>query len=396
MTCISTPIQSEYDFQYAELLPDSHQHANLLDVLNNHKEWDKIVVREKLVHLKDETLVGKKQLSIHPATVRVWNNTKKFATLTNTSTERVQDFEELQRIALSDKDDEAEELYTATIKEISTIQHIDRFLKQSMTWTEEHDTLLCREILFIDPFTGTKKGTPARGQKWREVADNLLAVDRPRKKESLSKKLEDFTQGHKEYVAHQVRTKHQADYYRYVTANIKAGELVVIIDYKMKLELGKRLRENQREWFGKRGVSIHGFFVMAKIATGDTRIEVVDLWSDDTKQDAWFTQSALDVGFRWLEETYPGFSVYLFSAIWPMFQTKLDNWNGSSLQAKIEEIATVAVGNYIKSDDFEEKVTHKIRRDLQYHLNRIDDQFKRQDDEIKKQDDTTAKRECDL
>ena len=48
------------------------------------------------------------------------------------------------------------------------------------------------------------------------------------------------------------------------------------------------------------------------MAEGQRKTEVIDLWSEDTKQDAWFTQSALDVGFRWLETAYPGFSVYLF------------------------------------------------------------------------------------
>ena len=43
------------------------------------------------------------------------------------------------------------------------------------------------------------------------------------------------------------------------------------------------------------------------------RTEVIDLWSDDTKQDVWFTESALDIGFQWLESVFPGFSVYLFS-----------------------------------------------------------------------------------
>lgn len=49
--------------------------------------------------------------------------------------------------------------------------------------------------------------------------------------------------------------------------------------------------------------------------TEDGRREsgVVDLWREDTKQDSWFTQSALDIGFKWLEDKYPGFSVYLFS-----------------------------------------------------------------------------------
>lgn len=49
------------------------------------------------------------------------------------------------------------------------------------------------------------------------------------------------------------------------------------------------------------------------MAEGQRKTEVIDLWSEDTKQDAWFTQSALDIGFRWLETAYPGFSVYLFS-----------------------------------------------------------------------------------
>lgn len=49
---------------------------------------------------------------------------------------------------------------------------------------------------------------------------------------------------------------------------------------------------------------------------GQKNIEVIDLWSEDTKQDAWFTQSALDIGFRWLESVYLGFAVYLFSGKW--------------------------------------------------------------------------------
>ena len=49
------------------------------------------------------------------------------------------------------------------------------------------------------------------------------------------------------------------------------------------------------------------------MAANERKTEVIDLWSEDTKQDAWFTQSALDIGFQWLESVYPGFSVYLFS-----------------------------------------------------------------------------------
>ena len=43
-----------------------------------------------------------------------------------------------------------------------------------MTWSTVHDEMLCQEILVVvDPFTGTKKGTVARGTKREEVAENL-------------------------------------------------------------------------------------------------------------------------------------------------------------------------------------------------------------------------------
>ena len=102
-------------------------------------------------------------------------------------------------------------------------------------------------------------------------------------------------------------------FFRFVVKNLQPGEAVVIIDYKMKLELGMRSREIQRDWYGKRGISLHGFYVIAQVAVGERRIDVLDLWCEDTKKDAWFTQSALDVGFAWMEKVFPNFQVYLFS-----------------------------------------------------------------------------------
>ena len=46
-----------------------------------------------------------------------------------------------------------------------------------MVWSTVHDEMLCREILVVDPFTGTKKGTVARGTKWEEVAENLNKIE---------------------------------------------------------------------------------------------------------------------------------------------------------------------------------------------------------------------------
>ena len=47
-----------------------------------------------------------------------------------------------------------------------------------MTWKTVHDEMLCQEILVVDPFTGTKKGTVARGTKWEEVALNQEPINR--------------------------------------------------------------------------------------------------------------------------------------------------------------------------------------------------------------------------
>ena len=47
-----------------------------------------------------------------------------------------------------------------------------------MVWSTVHDEMLCREILVVDPFTWTKRGTVARGTcgKWEEVAENLNKI----------------------------------------------------------------------------------------------------------------------------------------------------------------------------------------------------------------------------
>jgi len=89
-------------------------------------------------------------------------------------------------------------------------------------------------------------------------------VDLP-KRASFSKSWDQIASDYKEYLAHIVRTKHQGCYYRYVLANLCPGEIVLIMDYKMKVELGLRTHENQREWYGKRGISLHGFLVIAQV-----------------------------------------------------------------------------------------------------------------------------------
>ena len=55
---------------------------------------------------------------------------------------------------------------------------------------------------------------------------------------------------------------------------------MVVVDYKM--ELGKRTGEIQRDWYGKRGISLHSLYITAQVSDDDHSAEVIDLWSDDT------------------------------------------------------------------------------------------------------------------
>ncbi|GBB86223.1 hypothetical protein RclHR1_12660003 [Rhizophagus clarus] len=80
--------------------------------------------------------------------------------------------------------------------------------------------------------------------------------------------------------------------------NIKLQELddngaILIVDYKMRI-LPQTSRETKSEFFGKRGWTLHLVLVYQKIKDTQTlNIEAFDHWSDDTKQDAWFTASSL-------------------------------------------------------------------------------------------------------
>lgn len=51
-----------------------------------------------------------------------------------------------------------------------------KIFRKPMVWSALHDEMLCREILVVDPFTGTNKSTVARGTKWEEVAQNLNKI----------------------------------------------------------------------------------------------------------------------------------------------------------------------------------------------------------------------------
>ena len=147
----------------------------------------------------------------------------------------------------------------------------------------------------------------------KAAQDTINRLANTATKQKLEEELKKVMNSHALYASHLWRTKHQADYHKFILNSLQPGDAVVIIDYKMNLELGVHLRECQRDWYGTRGISLHGLLVIAQVDATTKVSTVLDLWSEDMKQDSWFSQSAMDVGFGWLEKTFPGFSVYLFS-----------------------------------------------------------------------------------
>ena len=61
-----------------------------------------------------------------------------------------------------------------------------------MEWSDEHDVLLCREILTSEAFKA-KRRTPQRGQLWKSVADHLNSIPEPKFKVSKRAVRERFT-----------------------------------------------------------------------------------------------------------------------------------------------------------------------------------------------------------
>ena len=79
-------------------------------------------------------------------------------------------------------------------------------------------------------------------------------------------------------------------------------DALLIVDYKMKI-LPKSARETKSEFFGKRGWSLHSILVYTKNSeTHNINIQAFDHWSNDTKQDAWFTASSLHSVIETLEK----------------------------------------------------------------------------------------------
>ena len=65
----------------------------------------------------------------------------------------------------------------------------------------------------------------------KEVKELLLTVTNADEQKRLTGELEEIMTVHSKYVGHVLRTKHQADYYKFILNNLQPGEAVFIVDY---------------------------------------------------------------------------------------------------------------------------------------------------------------------
>ncbi|RHZ62731.1 hypothetical protein Glove_335g14 [Diversispora epigaea] len=115
--------------------------------------------------------------------------------------------------------------------------------------------------------------------------------------EQYSETLDEYKQKLIAWMAHHARKTYLNIHVRTNLEELD-GEAVIIVDYKMKI-LPQSARETKAEFFGKRGWSLHSVLVYTKnIEQNQMNVQTFDHWSDDTRQDAWYTASSLHTVFE--------------------------------------------------------------------------------------------------
>ena len=107
-------------------------------------------------------------------------------------------------------------------------------------------------------------------------------------------------------IGHIVRGKYQREQFLDDVQRLKSGNAVMVADYMMKL-LFQKLFEPQKDWFAKKGVSLHGsMFMFRKEEEEDIITELHDLYSEsDDKQNWFFSISYLEESIRNFKTLHP-------------------------------------------------------------------------------------------
>ena len=106
-----------------------------------------------------------------------------------------------------------------------------------------------------------------------------------------------------------MRGKYQREQFLKDINNLSPGQAVMVADYMMKL-LFQKFFEPQKDWFAKKGVSLHGsMFLFKKEENGELFTEFHDLYSEsDDKQNWYFSASCLEESIKNFKKLHPEMS----------------------------------------------------------------------------------------
>ena len=108
-----------------------------------------------------------------------------------------------------------------------------------------------------------------------------------------------------QYISHMVRSVYQRQQFQHDVQTLQPGETIIVVDYMMKL-LFRKLYEPQSDWFGKKGVSLHGsMFLYRETPNRPIMTEYHDNFTEDDRQNWFFSASCIEESSRNFKELHP-------------------------------------------------------------------------------------------
>jgi len=141
----------------------------------------------------------------------------------------------------------------------------------------------------------------------QEIEEVIMTLDEESQKQYHSKLLQ-IDQKMKAYIAHIVRGKYQREKFHEDINTLQPGKCVAVADYMMKL-LFMKMFEPQKDWFAKKGVSLHGTMFIYKDLENRLFFEFHDIYSEqDDKQNWFFSACCLEESFQNFHSLHPEIS----------------------------------------------------------------------------------------
>ncbi|UZO25182.1 uncharacterized protein OCT59_017462 [Rhizophagus irregularis] len=113
--------------------------------------------------------------------------------------------------------------------------------------------------------------------------------------------LREFQEMLEYYLAHLTRKGYLNSQFNANLLQLNNDGILIVVDYKMRI-LPKRIRETKQDFYAKRGWALHTVLVYSKNQeSNELEIQAFDHWSNDNRQDAWFTASSFDAVFTLLD-----------------------------------------------------------------------------------------------